>query len=81
MAVVKKQGFRVAVGSASPIPVLCTKTSAILSEGELTEVRLEKACRMILTEIAPIDDRWATATYRKKVCVNELKALIKEVQR
>lgn len=73
-----EDGIRVAVGAAAPTPRLCAKTSEILSGGELTAERIESACAAILTEIAPIDDRWATAEYRRMVCVNALKAMLKE---
>ena len=71
--------WAVAVGSAAPTPRLCSKTMAVLNEGPLDEDRLNRACEIILTEIAPIDDRWATASYRRKVCVNLLKSMVKEV--
>ena len=73
-------GWSVAVGAAAPTPRLCQRTMDILNEGILDEARLSQACEIILTEIAPIDDRWATASYRRKVCVNLLKTMIKEVR-
>lgn len=72
-------GWSVAVGAAAPTPRLCPLTMEILNEDSLTEERIAHACETILTEIAPIDDRWATASYRRKVCVNLLKAMLKEV--
>ena len=72
--------WSVAVGAAAPTPRLCTGTMAVLNEGALDEARLSRACEMILTEIAPIDDRWATASYRRKVCVNLLRSMVKEVR-
>ena len=85
MAVVRetvdgKETIAVAVGAAAPTPRLCKHTSEILSAGALTEERLDEACRTILTEIAPIDDRWATAEYRRMVCVNLLKDMLKETE-
>lgn len=74
-----KGEWSVAVGAAAPTPRLCLRTMEILNEGPLDEARLSRACEMILTEIAPIDDRWATASYRRKVCVNLLKSMVKEV--
>ena len=71
--------WSVAVGAAAPTARLCTKTMEILNAGAPDEARLAQACEAILTEIAPIDDRWATASYRRKVCVNLLKAMVKEV--
>ena len=75
----KEDGWSVAVGAAAPTPRLCIKTMDILNDGALDEDRLSRACEVILTEIAPIDDRWATASYRRKVCVNLLKSMVKEV--
>ncbi len=70
----------VAVGAAAPTPRLCKNTSAILSAGELTEERLQEACQTILTEIAPINDRWGTVEYRRMVCVNLLKDMLKKTE-
>lgn len=72
--------WSVAVGAAAPTPRLCVKTMEILNEGTLDAARMNRACETVLTEIAPIDDRWATASYRRKVCVNLLKSMVKEVE-
>lgn len=74
-----ENGWSVAVGAAAPTPRLCVRTMGILNEGAMDEERIRRACEEILTEIAPIDDRWATASYRRKVCVNLLKSMVKEV--
>lgn len=76
MAVVRENGtVSAAVGSAAPTAVYCAKTSALLSE----DIRkTDEAKALILTEISPIDDRLATASYRRKVCVNLLDALLEE---
>jgi len=74
-----ESGWSVAAGAAAPTPRLCRCTMELLNEGPLTEERLARACEAILTEISPIDDRWATASYRRRVCVNLLKAMLKEV--
>ena len=68
----------VAVGAAAPRSVWCERTSGILSEGPLTRERLRAAQEAILTEISPIDDRWATAEYRREVCARLLAALTEE---
>ena len=75
-----ESGWSVAVGAAAPTPRLCRRTMELLNESSLTEARIAQACEAILTEISPIDDRWATASYRRRVCVNLLKAMLKEVR-
>ena len=72
-------GWSVAVGAAAPTPRLCTRTMEILNAGAIDEDCIRRACEEIVTEIAPIDDRWATASYRRKVCANLLKSMVKEV--
>lgn len=72
-------GWSVAVGAAAPTARLCMRTMQILNEGPLDAACIRRACEEIVTEIAPIDDRWATASYRRKVCANLLKAMVKEV--
>lgn len=73
-------GWSVAVGAAAPTPRLCIKTMEILNGGALDAACMSRACETVLTEIAPIDDRWATASYRRKVCVNLLKSMVEEVR-
>ena len=78
MAVVRSEAqIDIAVGAAAPKPVYCGKTSGLLSQ---KEPDLIVALQMIQTEISPIDDRWATATYRRTVCGNLLKALLQETE-
>jgi carbon-monoxide dehydrogenase medium subunit len=72
-------GWSVAVGAAAPTPRLCARTMEILNAGVLDDERIRRACAEVITEIAPIDDRWATASYRRKVCANLLKSMVKEV--
>lgn len=72
-------GWSVAVGSAAPTPRLCPRAMAILNAGPVDEACIRRACEEVVTEIAPIDDRWATASYRRKVCANLLKSMVKEV--
>ena len=73
---VSRNGSRIDVsaGACAPVPVYCEKTSSLLSEGG----SLKEAEELILTEISPIDDRYASASYRKKVCVNMLSKLLEE---
>lgn len=78
MAVVRTEDqVDVAVGAAAPKVVYCVKTSQLLSA---SPADISGALEAIQTEISPIDDRWATASYRRTVCGNMLKALLNEVQ-
>lgn len=77
MAVVRTgKEIAVSVGAAAPTVVYCEETSELLS----ADAGSADAWDRILTEISPIDDRWATASYRKKVCRNLLQALLKETE-
>ena len=68
--------FSISVGACAPVPVYCAETSELLSRtGDLSAAR-----ETILTEICPIDDRWATASYRRTVCGNLLRALFEETE-
>jgi len=67
---------RVAVGSAAPEVRLCRKTGEILTN-DINAV--DEACRAMLTEISPRDDRWGTVEYRKMVCQNMLKNIIERL--
>lgn len=77
MAVVRNgHEYSVSVGASAPVPVFCEKTSEILSKtGDIPAAR-----EQILSEISPIDDRYATASYRRTVCGNLLNALISETE-
>lgn len=81
IAIVKKeekvQKIRVAVGSAAPTVRSCEKTAACLKEGGLSA--MEEAQKILLEEISPIDDRWATAEYRRMVACNMLENLMSQL--
>lgn len=78
MAVVRGGGkISVAVGAAASRPICCPKTSEILSG---STAAMEEAEAMLQTEICPRDGRWATASYRRMVCVNLLRELMKETE-
>ena len=78
MALVRSEaGVAVAVGAAAPVPIFCRKTSEILS----ADVKcVGEAAAVLQTEISPIDDRWATASFRRLVCENLLYALLDETE-
>lgn len=73
----KITSLKIAVGSAAPTPRLCPKTAACIMENG-TEA-LFKAQDIMMEEISPIDDRWATAEYRRMVAKNMLEALTAEL--
>jgi len=59
---------RIALGSVAPTVVRATRTEAALAGG----ATLEDAQRILLDEIAPIDDIRSTAVYRRRVAANLL---------
>lgn len=65
----------IAVGSCAPTPRLCSKTAAALL-GDYSAEKLAAAKEILMTEISPIDDRWATAEYRRLVVANMLENLV-----
>jgi len=71
--------LNIAAGSCSPTPRLCPKTAESLLGAELNEDSLNTAKALLMQEISPIDDRWATAEYRKLVAQNMLGQLIGEL--
>lgn len=76
MAVVRRAGeISVAVGAAAPKPLYCAETSRLLSAGDVNA-----ACAALQREISPIDDRWATASYRRTVSERLLRALAEETE-
>lgn len=68
----------IAAGSCAPTPRCCPKTAEALL-GEVTAEKLEKAKEILMTEISPIDDRWATAEYRRLVACNMLESLVSQL--
>lgn len=66
----------IAVGAAAPTVRLCPKTAALMEHTAITTELLSQAAELIQTEIAPIDDRWASADYRRAVCGNLMRQLI-----
>ena len=59
---------RIALGSVAPTVIRATRTEAALAGG----CTLEAAQRMLVEEIAPIDDIRSTADYRRRVAANLL---------
>ena len=69
MAAVRAERPRIALGSVAPTVVRLPGTEAALAGG----AAIEDACRVLETEIAPIDDMRSTAEYRRRVAANLLK--------
>jgi CO/xanthine dehydrogenase FAD-binding subunit len=67
---------RLAVGSVAPTVVRLTKTEGALAAGRTTE----DAQRVMLGEIAPIDDIRSTASYRRQVALNLLAQFCEETR-
>jgi xanthine dehydrogenase small subunit len=67
----------VAFGSVAPTVVRVPGTEAVLGRGE----SIEEAQRMLLAEIAPIDDLRSTAEYRRRVAANLLALFWRECRR
>jgi CO/xanthine dehydrogenase FAD-binding subunit len=59
---------RIALGSVAPIVIRLPKTEAALASG----ASIADAQRLLLDEIAPIDDVRSTAEYRRRVAANLL---------
>jgi CO/xanthine dehydrogenase FAD-binding subunit len=59
---------RIAIGSVGPTVLRLPSTEAALAAG----ARIDEAQRMLLDEIAPIDDVRSTADYRRRVAANLL---------
>lgn len=68
MAGVAGRQPRIAIGSVAPTVVRCRRTEAALTAG----AAIAEAQRVLLEEIAPIDDSRSTAEYRRRVAANLL---------
>ncbi|MBI3490924.1 MAG: xanthine dehydrogenase family protein subunit M [Acidobacteria bacterium] len=71
MAVVSGDSPRIAVGSVAPTVVRARRTEAALASG----ASIDAAQRILIEEIAPIDDIRSTADYRRRVVANLLARL------
>ena len=69
--------IRIALGSVAPTVVRATRTEAALAAG----ATLEEAQRILVDEIAPIDDIRSTAEYRRRVASNLLARFWTDAQR
>ncbi len=64
--------FRIALGSVAPTVVRARRAEAALARG----ASIEEAQRLLLEDIAPIDDIRSTATYRRRVAANLLARML-----
>jgi CO/xanthine dehydrogenase FAD-binding subunit len=64
--------FRIALGSVAPIPLRCRATEQFLLQTPLSRSAVANACRILKSEISPIDDIRSTAVYRSMVAQNLL---------
>lgn len=69
MAAVRAPQPRIALGSVAPTVIRARRTEAALAAGE----PIDDVSRILLEEIAPIDDIRSTADYRRQVAVNLLR--------
>jgi xanthine dehydrogenase small subunit len=72
MAVVTGDEPRIALGSVAPTVVRAVRTEAALAAG----ASIEEAQRLLMDEIAPIDDIRSTAQYRRRVAANLLARML-----
>jgi CO/xanthine dehydrogenase FAD-binding subunit len=63
---------RIALGSVAPTVVRARRAEAALASG----ASIEEAQRLLLEDIAPIDDIRSTATYRRRVATNLLARML-----
>jgi CO/xanthine dehydrogenase FAD-binding subunit len=66
------EGIRIAIGSVAPTVVRARRTEAALAAG----ASIAEAQRLLVEEIAPIDDVRSTADYRRRVTANLLARLL-----
>lgn len=67
IAAVRSDSPRVAIGSVAPTVVRLPRTEASLAAGSLVDAQ-----KVLMDEIAPIDDLRSTAEYRRRVAANLL---------
>jgi CO/xanthine dehydrogenase FAD-binding subunit len=72
------RGVRVALGSVAPTPVRVPTTEGVLEGSAPNEVVADRAARVLVEEIEPIDDVRSTADYRRSVSARILHRLLRE---
>jgi len=71
----KCSSIRIAVGSVAATPLRLKKIEKMIEGKEVTEDIIEAASEAAAAEVSPIDDKRATAAYRKKV----MKVVVKRI--
>lgn len=61
------RGAAIAFGSVAAVPVRCPKTEGFLQGAKLNDVTIEKAVKLVMEEVSPIDDIRSTGAYRRHV--------------
>jgi CO/xanthine dehydrogenase FAD-binding subunit len=64
------QDIRIAFGSVAPVPLRCFETEACIRTGR------GDPCKILATELAPINDMRSTAAYRIRVAQNLLSGFL-----
>ncbi|HTF65891.1 MAG TPA: xanthine dehydrogenase family protein subunit M [Edaphobacter sp.] len=72
--------IQLAYGSVAPMPLRCFTTERFLTDNLLTQAAIANACRILTSEIAPIDDIRSTAAYRSDVARNLLAEFLDKLQ-
>jgi CO/xanthine dehydrogenase FAD-binding subunit len=70
---------RLALGAVSPIPLICKKAQEQLIGAPVTEETIERASETAKTEVSPITDVRATATYRREMVGVLTKRILKKL--
>jgi len=67
---------RIAYASIAPVPVRCRRVESLLAGERIRPALIEECRRVLLTEIAPIDDSRSSREYRKRVAQNLLEEFL-----
>jgi carbon-monoxide dehydrogenase medium subunit len=71
--------FRIALASVAPVPLILTRTQAVLSDKPISEETVAEAAQTAMDECTPIDDVRGTARYRKYMVRNITRQAVAEV--
>ncbi len=71
------EALHIGMGAVAPTPLRLRKTEEALLGTILTEDAIANGRRMLLTEIAPIDDIRSSAEYRRQVAANLLEDMLR----
>jgi CO/xanthine dehydrogenase FAD-binding subunit len=69
--------IRIGIGSVAPAPMRALATERVLIGGKVNDVTIAEARRILLSEMAPIDDIRSTAEYRKLVACNLVEEMLR----